>query len=484
MEILKQRAIRGGFAKLIGQGVTFGLRLLYMIVVARLLTPTEFGLVAMVTAVTGVFDLFRDGGLSAAAVQQISVTKDQQSALFWVNMAIGGGLTLLCLLAAPILVHFYGEPRLFWVTIALSTGFILNAAGVQHSVILQRELRYEALTVIDTLSVFVSTVIAIVTAAEGFGYWSLVVSAIVFAAANTALTWLAVPWRPGLPRRNAGVASMLRFGGTVTLNAIVVYIAFNLDKVLLGRFWGADVLGLYSRAGQLINIPTSQLNSAIGGVAFSALSRLQHDTVRFKSYFLKGYSLVIALTSPITLFSAVFADDIVRVVLGPQWVNATMIFRLLTPTVLFFGIINPLGWLMMSSGLQRRSLNIALVLAPLCIASYFIGLPYGPNGVALAYSTMMVLWLVPHMIWCLRGTRISPIELFLSIWPPLTSAAVAVAVAYAAQNLFGHFGSAIARLALDGGVMAAIYILMLLVVMGQRSFYFDLMSQLKTTRGV
>ena len=116
MEILKQRAIRGGFAKLIGQGVTFGLRLLYMIVVARLLTPTEFGLVAMVTAVTGVFDLFRDGGLSAAAVQQISVTKDQQSALFWVNMAIGGGLTLLCLLAAPILVHFYGEPRLFWVT--------------------------------------------------------------------------------------------------------------------------------------------------------------------------------------------------------------------------------------------------------------------------------------------------------------------------------------------------------------------------------
>ena len=139
---------------------------------------------------------------------------------------------------------------------------------------------------------------------------------------------------------------------------------------------------------------------------------------------------------------------------------------------------------MMSSGLQRRSLNIALVLAPLCIASYFIGLPYGPNGVALAYSTMMVLWLVPHMIWCLRGTPISPIELFLSIWPPLTSAAVAVTVAYATQNLFGHFGSAIARLALDSGVMAAIYILMLLVVMGQRSFYFDLMSQLKTTRGV
>ena len=483
MEILKQRAIRGGFAKLIGQAATFGLRLLYMIVVARLLTPTEFGLVAMVTAVTGVFDLFRDGGLSAAAIQQVNVTEDQKSALFWVNMAIGSLLTLLCLATAPILVHFYNEPRLFWVTIALSGGFIVSAAGVQHSVILQRELRYEAVTVIDTLSVLISTVIAIFMAVAGFGYWALVVSAIVFAAANTAMMWLVVPWKPGFPRKTAGVASMLRFGGTVTLNGLVVYVAYNLDKVLLGRFWGADVLGFYSRACQLINIPTSQLNTAIGGVAFSALARLQDDPARYKNYFLKGYSLVIAMTAPITLFLAVFADDIVRVVLGAQWVDATMIFRLLTPTVLFFGIINPLAWLMMSSGLQRRSLNVALVLAPLCVVSYLVGLPYGPTGVALAYSTTMVLWLVPHMVWCLRGTGISPAELFQSIWPPLGSAAVAAAAAYAVQVSLGHFESAIIRLALDSCVMAAVYSFMLLVVMGQRSFYLDLVSQLRTTRG-
>jgi PST family polysaccharide transporter len=276
---------------------------------------------------------------------------------------------------------------------------------------------------------------------------------------------------------------MLRFGGTVTLNNLVIYVAYNLDKVLLGRFWGADVLGLYSRACQVINIPTSQLNAAVGGVAFSALARLQDDSARYRNYFLKGYSLVIAMTAPITLFSAVFADDIVRVVLGPQWSDAATTFRLLTPTVLFFGVINPLGWLMMSSGLQRRSLNVALVLAPLCIAAYIIGLPYGPNGVALAYSTTMVLWLVPHMIWCLRGTGISPADLFQSIWPPLGSAAVAAAVAYAAQMSLGHFESAVARLALDSCVMGAAYSLMLLVVMGQRSFYLGLVSQLKTARG-
>lgn len=276
---------------------------------------------------------------------------------------------------------------------------------------------------------------------------------------------------------------MLRFGGTVSLNGLVVYVAYNLDKVLLGRYWGADVLGFYSRACQLINIPTSQLNTAIGGVAFSALARLQDDPARYKNYFLKGYSLVIAMTAPITVFMAVFADDIVRVVLGAQWDDATMTFRLLTPTVLFFGIVNPLAWLMMSSGLQRRSLNVALVLAPLCVLSYLVGLPYGPTGVALAYSTTMVLWLVPHVVWCLRGTGISPAELCQAIWRSLGSAAVAAAAAYAAQASLGDIESAIMRLALDSVVMAVGYSFMMLIVMGQRSFYLDLVTQLKTTRG-
>jgi O-antigen/teichoic acid export membrane protein len=482
MDILKQRTIRGGFAKLIGQGATFILRLLYIVVVARLLNPTEFGLVAMVTAVTGVYDLFRDGGLSAAAVQQVSITAEQKSTLFWINMLIGTGLMLTCLLTAPVLVRFYDEPRLLWVTIALSTGFVFSAAGAQHAAILQRELRYVALTVIDVIGVFLSTTVAVAMAALGYGYWSLVVSAIVLPAGNTLMMWLVVPWKPGPPRRDAGITSMLRFGGTVTLNSLVVYVAYNVDKVLIGRFWGPDALGLYSRACQLINIPTSQLNAAIGGVAFAALSRLQDERARNKKYFLKGYSLVIALTAPITLFSAVFADDIVHVVLGSTWSGATTTFRLLSPTVLFFGIVNPLAWMMMSNGLQRRSLHIALVLAPLCIASYLIGLPYGPNGVALAYSATLTAWLVPHVIWCLRGTGISVVELFASLWPALGSATVAVGMTFATVTFLIHLESAPARLALDGCAMAVFYTLTLLVLKDQRTLYLDLASQLRNPR--
>jgi O-antigen/teichoic acid export membrane protein len=483
MEDLKQRTVRGGFAKLAGQVVTFTLQLVFLVVLARLLDPADFGFVAMVTAVTGFYGLFRDGGLSAAAIQKANVTDEQKSSLFWINILIGTVLTLLCLLTAPVLVLFYNEPRLFWVTIVISSGFIVGAAGAQHSAILQRELRFVTMAVIEALSVIAGTVVAIAMAVAGFGYWSLVVSALISVATGTAGMWMVVRWVPGAPRWTSNIGSMLHFGGTVTLNGVVVYLAYNLDKVLLGRFWGADALGLYGRAYQLINLPTAQLNNAVGGVAFSALSRLQNDDFQFKNYFLKGYSLVITMTAPITLFAFAFSEDIIRVVLGPKWIEAAMIFRLLAPTVLIFGIINPLGWLLLSTGRQRRSLAVALVIAPLCVTGYLIGLPYGSTGIALAYSTTMSLWVVPHIIWCLKDTMISPRELVLAMWPPLGSSIVAAAVALLAQSYFGHWQSPVWRLLFGGCVMGAAYGGMLLFVMGQKSFYLGLLIQLKTSRG-
>ena len=217
-------------------------------------------------------------------------------------------------------------------------------------------------------------------AVAGFGYWALVAAAIVSPAIITDLRLGDHPLDPGIaaPRSwNPLYAALWRHGHFEWLSRLC---CLQFGKGPLGRFWGADALGMYGRAYQLINIPTENLNSAIGGVAFSALSRLQNDPVRLRSYFLKGYSLVISMTLPTTIFCALFADDIVLVVLGPKWTEAAVIFRLLTPTILIFGIINPMGWLLFSIGLQVRSLKIALVIAPLVITAYVIGLPFGPSG--------------------------------------------------------------------------------------------------------
>jgi O-antigen/teichoic acid export membrane protein len=475
MQDLKQRTLRGGLARLCAQGVTFALRLASLMILARLLGPKEFGLVGMVTAFTGVLEVFRDFGLSSAAVQRASVTDEQLSTLFWINVLVGVLLGLIVAAMAPAVAAFYREPRLIGVMAVLALGFLFNAAGVQHSVLLQRQMRFTALAVIGTVALLFSTVIAIVGAKAGYGYWALVAMAVTYPLMTTIGFWLTSAWIPGRPRRRAGIRSLMRYGGTVTLNGITVYVATNFEKVLLGRFWGADAIGIYGRAYQLCNIPTSNLNSAAAEVGFSGLSRLQDDPDRLRRYFLKGYSLLIAMTLPITIACALFADDLIQVVLGPHWKEAAPILRLLAPTILVFATANPLSWLLSSIGMIGRLLKMSLAITPIMIVSYLLGLPYGPKGVAFAYSAVMTLWLIPLIAWAVHGTVVSFRDILLTVSRPLVCSIVAGALAFGVRLACGRFLSPLLRLALESSILLAAFLGLLLFVAGQKSFYLDLL---------
>ena len=479
MKHLKEKTIRGGAARLTGYAARFAVRLGLLMVLARLLDPSDFGLVAMVVAVTGIFEVFATGGLSTATVQRQDVSHAQLSTLFWCNIALGALLSLLCLATAPLVSAFYNDPRTALVIAAVAPAFLINATGVQHLAILQRELRYATLATIEVSSEVVAAIIAIAMALAGLGYWAVVATVIAGPMSITVGAWLTSGWRPGAPKGLGAVASMLRFGGTITLNALVVYAAYNLQKVLLGRSFGSDAVGLYGRAYELVEMPTRAINNAIGLVAFSSLARLQSEPERLRSYFLKGYSLVVSVTLPATLACAAFAEDIVLVVLGPKWTEAVTILELLVPTMLVFGIINPLSWLLMSLGLQERSLKIALVLSPLVLCSYVVGLPYGPAGVALASSIALVLWLGPHLVWSLHGTAISPRDLLAAASRPALAAVLGALAAVGVANLVPPIGSPILRLLLDSFVMLAVYAFVLLVVMRQSGFYFGVLRGLR-----
>jgi PST family polysaccharide transporter len=453
-------------------------------VLARLLEPKDFGLVGMVTAFTGVLYLFRDFGLSTATVQRVDVTEDQISTLFWINILVGAILWLSLTLAAPFVVSFYHEPNLFWVTLILATGFLFNAAGVQHAALLERQMRFTTLAAIDVISIAVSIAISIILAAAGFGYWALVTMSITPPFVMTVCFWLTTSWIPGKPSKQAQIRSLIHFGGTITLNGVVTYIAYNLEKVLLGRFWGPEALGIYGRSYQLISIPTENLNAAVGGIAFSALSRVQDDPPRFKNYFLKGYSLTLALTLPATIAVALFAKDIILVLLGPKWKDSTVIFQLLAPTIMIFALINPLSWLLMSLGLVRRSLNIAFVLAPLLIAGYVVGLPFGPRGVALGYSAVLTVWVIPHIAWCVRDTVISVRDILLAVSRPLISGVVAAASAFGLQFAYSQTISPLPRLLLGITILFGVYAAMLLYAMGQKTTYINLLQGLNKPSSV
>ncbi len=474
---LKRKTARGALVSTAAQAGMFVLRIGSLMVLARLLLKEDFGLVNMVTALIGVFGLLRDG-LSAATVQRMSITGAQASAIFWINLAVGGLLALLSGLMAPLVVAFYGEPQLFWMTVVLGTILLFNGAATQHRAMLQRGMRFGALAVVDIVGLLSSVVLGIGMALAGYGYWSLVAMTVSQPLVSGVGAWLATGWIPGRPQRRSGIRSMLAFGGAVTASTLLTYLAFNLDKVLIGRFWGAAPLGIYGRAYTLINLPNESLYSTIGSVAFPALARMQNDPARLKSYFLKGYGIFLSLVLPITIGCAFFADDIILVFLGPKWNDATTIFRLLVPAILVFAFTNPFAWLMLATGHAGRNARICLAVAPVLILGYTLGLSHGPLGVALGFSTSMVICVVPVILWAKWGTLITMRDIVRSAKPALVSIVIGAAATLAARPLMEHINPGFGRLVLESSVLFGVYLLTLVFAMKQRSVYMGLLREM------
>jgi PST family polysaccharide transporter len=478
---LKQKTARGAFFQIVGQGANFVLRLGSMVLLARLVTPEHFGLVGMVTAITGLLNLMRDGGLPQATVQRAALTEDLVSTLFWLNLAIGVVLALLCAMAAPFVAFLYKEPRLLWVTVALGSGFLFHGASAQHRALLQRGMRFGTLVAIDIAALILSIGVGVWMAIAGLGYWALVGMALSPLAAGMIGVWLATGWMPRRPRRGTGARSMLRYGGMITVSGFVVYIAYNADKVLLGRFWGAEVLGVYGRAYQLISIPTENLHSAMSFVMFPALARVREDPQRLRNYFLKGYGLFLSVVLPITIACCVFASDIVRVLLGPQWDAAVPVFQLLAPTILAFAFLNPMAYLMLATGRALRSLTIAFLILPVVMLGYAIGLPSGPTGVALGFSVAMLLLLIPAVPWAKHGTSITMMDLVHTTFPPFVSTLVGAAAAMPVGFALDDF-NAFVRLIVVTVVLFATHALLLLFVFGLKGNYLDMIRAMRGPR--
>jgi PST family polysaccharide transporter len=249
--------------------------------------------------------------------------------------------------------------------------------------------------------------------------------------------------------------------------------------LLLGRFAGAEALGLYGRAYQFVSVPTEVLHQAVSGVALSALSRLQTDAGRFKSYFLKGYSVFVAVTIPITVACTLFANDIVYVLLGPKWTAAAPLFRFLAPTVLAFALINPVGWLLFATGQVGRALKMAFVIALLLIAAVSAGLAYGPVGVAIGFSAAMTALIVPLVVWGLHDSVVPPREVARTVKAPALAALVATVIALPAALWFGSLIPPVPRLACEGTLFSASYILFLVYPMRQKAFYAALIRDVR-----
>ncbi|GBE22211.1 MAG TPA: lipopolysaccharide biosynthesis protein [Actinobacteria bacterium] len=438
---LGRRSGRGVAMVLSAQWTRFVIQIGSTAILARILTPGDYGLVAMVLVVTALADRFKDLGLSMATIQRKDITDAQINTLFWINTGVGFVLTLLLIGSAPLVAVFFKRPELAGITTALASMFLIGGLGVQHQALLKRHMRYGWLASSEVAAMVVGMGTAVILALLGFGYWALVANYVGQALTRTSLAWIAIRWIPGPPRRGAGIRSLLAFGGNVSAFGLLNYLSRYMDNLLIGRSWGAADLGMYSKAYQMLLLPLQQINGPLSSVAVPALSLLQDEPTRFRRYYLSAVSFIAFITAPLVALMAALSSDVINVFLGNQWEPAAPIFRVLALVGALQGISNTNGWLYISMSNTGRMARWALISRPIVVASFFIGLPWGPLGVATAFAVSGYVLVWPSIYLATKETPVSPSDVLKAIWRPFAIAGVVYGLVSWTRPMFSSLGS-------------------------------------------
>jgi O-antigen/teichoic acid export membrane protein len=316
-------------------------------------------------------------------------------------------LMLLIWALSPVLVRFYHEPRLTNIALLASLTFPICALTVQHEALLRRRMRFLSLGIRDVVSSCLAVPIAIALVFRGVGYWALVALPLMVNCFKLILSWLMVRWIPGLPRRVAGLRSLVGFGSNVAASYFVILVNRSADNILIGHYLGAQSLGMYSRAYNLLMLPIKQLSAPISSVAIPTFSRIQNDPDRFARYYLRVANLIMWINGAVFGFLFVAASPVITLVLGNQWHEAAPVFQILAVSGLGQMFLESTIWVLVGRGLSNRLLRCQLIISPIIIVSYAIGLPFGIRGVALAGS-LVLLGVLPWVLsFVFRGTRLN-----------------------------------------------------------------------------
>jgi O-antigen/teichoic acid export membrane protein len=449
------RSVRGGAVVFVGQASRFLLQTGSAVVLARLLTPADFGLIAMVTAVTGIIGYLKDMGLTMATVQRARVTHAQASTLFWVNLLLSIGLCGIGVAMGPLIAAFYGEPSLMPITWALSLTFFFSGVPAQHMALLRRRMRFATLASIEVAGLAAGVAVAVVAALLGAGYWALVALPITEALTQCVLAIAVSGWLPGRPRRGVGVRSMIRYGLNVSGFNVLTYIGRHADNILIGRFIGASATGLYTKAYGLLMLPLEQINGPFNSVALPVLSRLQDDPKRYAQYYYRALNVIAYVTGPLIVLLGATSMDLVPLLLGDQWLESGRIFRYLAVAAMFQPVLYTAGWIWLSLDRTKEMLRWSMVTAPTFVLSFVIGLPWGPSGVALSYAVAVNVLTPLGLSWAYRGTELTLRGAVAAVRRPYALSLAVLLVALATQPLLADAPRAVSLVGSGAVALAA-----------------------------
>jgi O-antigen/teichoic acid export membrane protein len=455
---LGRLALRGGAASVAMQYANGALRIIAAVVLARLLAPEDFGLVAIITALTSFAPLLIDFGLGDATTQKQKITPSQVSTLFWLSSGIGLLIGVVVAAFCPLIARIFGEPRLQAIAAIYAVTFVLFGMSNQHLAFLRRTMQFGKIAKIQIISTLLGTIIAVLIAANGYGYWALVLRPIVTTLGVAIGAWFLCGWRPGFPVVDGEVKSMIRFGLHVVSFSVVYTLGRAIDRVALGLFYRPGDVGYYQNATTLYDNSIFSVLNQLHTVGSAALSRLQANPAALRQKYEAALSTVAFFVMPMATILSVTAQDLTVLLLGEKWRFAGLLLSIIALRGIFQVVEGSQGWLHLSTGTADRWRNWGIVTTIVQVVTVLIGLPFGPVGVAIASVATILLVAIPSICYAGRPIGIGAALAIRAVGPQMIGAIGSAVGGWCLQITALADYSSVVRILLSTGVCVSIYL--------------------------
>ena len=420
---LRRLAVRSAGMTMFAQGASLAVQMVATVVLARLLTPADFGLVTMVTTFSLLFVNFGLNGFTEAVIQKEDITHPLASSLFWINLSAGLVLTIAFAAAGSLMARFYNNGLVAHVAIGISLTILLTSAFVLHQALLMRAMEFPAVYANQIIARLVSVAVSILLALWGWGYWALVAGAVAQPLSQAIGLFALCPWLPGLPGRPGDTRSMLRFAMNVYARFTFNYFARNVDNLLVGWRFNAVSLGFYKKAYDLFAI--SAVVQSLTSVAVSALSRLKQNVDQYKRHVLTALTVWAFLGMGIGGILTLTGKDLMRLLLGPGWEPAGQIFTLFGPGFGIMFLYGIHGWIHLSIGKADRWFRWAVIEFVITGLIFLLALPWGPIGIAASWSLSLFILTLPALWYAGRPIQFGILPMVAAIWKFVAAAFIA-----------------------------------------------------------
>jgi PST family polysaccharide transporter len=417
---VRHKSVKAGLVNIISQGLSLLIALIRAAILARLLSPKDYGIFTMVIVVASFAVIFKDLGLSTATIREKTITHAQVSNLFWINALIGLTSMTIVVATSPITAWFYHDARLVPIAVAFSIAFLFGGLTVQHQALLKRQMQFDKIAYITIFSSLASSILGVIIAWWQKNYWALVWMQV---AENFFLmigSWYITGWTPGLPDKKVNTRKFLKIGLDVAgLNAFST-ITDQIDKIIIGKLSDAVTLGLYSKGQQVPTLISGQFRLAFFSVAMPALSALQGEKDRFAQYYYKFLSIICWITMPLSAFCFVFAEEIILLYFGQKWAGSVIFMRIFAAYSFLMPAITTLDQIPLALGYSRRYLRGGIIRSISLVTCVIIAAPfYGVMGVALCVPASNLISFIPFSKTCLHDSPVTRKGYYKTIAAPM-----------------------------------------------------------------